>query len=199
MHFEITASLQSLHKQLTPAQRNSSLFSEAPRLAGKTLRRGQVMRLSEAEFKTNEVMAKRLFDAGAIDIVMVDGDHREDLRTKKSVKGKIPEERRGEIPPEALKVGADSIREAEDARILEELRKESPPPSAPKVEVKAEVPPPSPEPSPEPAKELEPAEEEKVVLDAPKEPEAAPEPVPAPPPSAPAPVVTESKGKKGKR
>lgn len=165
MHFEITASLQSLHKQLTPAQRNSSLFSESPRLAGKTLRRGQVMRLSEAEFKANEVMAKRLFDAGAIDIVMVDGANREDLRTKKSVKVESKEPEKAPPPP---------------------------PPSAPKVEVKEEVPPPPPEPAPEPTKELEPAEEEKVVLDAPKEPEEAPEPVAAP-------VVTESKGKKGKR
>ena len=85
MHFEITASLQSLHKPLTTAQRNSSLFSEAPRLAGKTLRRGQVMRMSEAEFKTNEVMAKRLFDAGAIEITMVDGDRREDFRTREKL------------------------------------------------------------------------------------------------------------------
>ena len=182
MHFEITASLQSLHKPLTTAQRNSSLFSEAPRLAGKTLRRGQVMRMSEAEFRTNEVMAKRLFDAGAIEIVVVDGDHREDLRTKGMSKAE---------PKPAPKAPP-------------------PPPEPPKAETKEELPPPPPPemvkneafPTPEElvaavAAENKETEEqiEKVVETALTPAEEKPA---APPPSAPRPV-TESKGKKGKR
>lgn len=83
MHFEISASIQAIHKHLTTAQRNSSLFSEAPRIGVKTLRRGQVLNFSEAEFKAQEVQIKRLFDAGAIEVFMVEGHHRTNLRTVK--------------------------------------------------------------------------------------------------------------------
>jgi hypothetical protein len=122
MHFEITASQQTIRKPLTTAQRNSSLFAEAPRLAGKTLRRGQVLRMSAAEFKANEVMAKRLFDAGSIEIVMVDGDHREDFRKK------------------------EQDWKAKEAAPKEEVKKEAPPlPPAP-VQVNVE---PTPAPTPE--------------------------------------------------
>jgi hypothetical protein len=79
MHFEITAALQAIHKH----QRNSSLFSESPRIGAQTLRRGQVMSLSEKEFAAKEVAIKRLFDAGAIEIFQVDGKDRVNLRDAK--------------------------------------------------------------------------------------------------------------------
>lgn len=83
MHFEITASQQAVRKNLTSAQRNSSLFSESPRIGGRTLRRGQMLKFDESQFKANEVIIKRLFDAGAIEIVHVVGDKRANIRTHK--------------------------------------------------------------------------------------------------------------------
>ena len=66
MHFEISAAQQTLYKPLTTVQRNSSLFSEAPRVAGKTLRRGQVLRLDKEAFRAAEVEIRRLEKAGSI-------------------------------------------------------------------------------------------------------------------------------------
>ena len=80
MHFEITASQQTIRKPLSSAQRNSSLFSEAPRVGGKTLRRGQVLKFTKEQFEQHKVMLKRLFSAGAIEIVHVDGESRHDFR-----------------------------------------------------------------------------------------------------------------------
>jgi hypothetical protein len=70
MHFEITSSIKP-GKQLTPAQKNSSLFTEAPRIGTKTIRRGQTIVLSKEEFQFHEVVIKRLVLAGAIDIKTV--------------------------------------------------------------------------------------------------------------------------------
>lgn len=84
MHYEIAAAVQSVGKQLTPAQRSSSLFSEAPRIGSKTLRRGQSTKFSEAEMKASEVIIKRLYDAHAIEIYRVDGDRRVSMRDQKN-------------------------------------------------------------------------------------------------------------------
>lgn len=92
MHFEITASLSAIRKNLTKAQRNSSLFAEAPRVAGKTLRRGVTMKLEPEQFKTQEVMLKRLFDAGAIEIAQVDGERRRNFREEEENMGNVQAE-----------------------------------------------------------------------------------------------------------
>jgi len=173
MHFEITASQQAVRKPLTTAQRNSSLFSEAPRIGATTLRRGQVLKFDESQMKHHEVILKRLFDAGAIEISEVEGAERHDLRTEKS---KMQSERRPE--PKEKKV--------------------APPPSAPK-------PPPVTERAPVPEtavqKEYAAIEDKKFVdaIDAAAAQAPASEEIPASPPSSPAPVSTESKGKKGRK
>lgn len=150
MHFEITASNQAIRKPLTTAQRNSSLFSEAPRIGGKTLRRGQTIKFDETQFRANEVMLKRLFDAGAVEIVQVDGKSRNDLR-KQQVEGirGIPADQ--VILDESMDFTADeekSKKELEAAALLDEAKARElaaippPPPAAPEVPV--EVPPPAP-------------------------------------------------------
>jgi hypothetical protein len=54
-------------KQLTPAQKGSSLFAEEPVVLGKVLRRGsRPMRISAADFKANEVKLLALEKAGSI-------------------------------------------------------------------------------------------------------------------------------------
>lgn len=54
-------------KQLTPAQKGSSLFAEEPVVLGKVLRRGsRPMRISAADYKANEVKLLALEKAGAI-------------------------------------------------------------------------------------------------------------------------------------
>jgi len=103
MYFEITASQQTVRKPLTPTQRRSSLFSEAPRIGATTLRRGQVMRLDQDQFKAQESVIKRLFDAGAVEISMVDGDKREDFRQKEQdwKASKAPVAKKASPPPSA--------------------------------------------------------------------------------------------------
>jgi hypothetical protein len=173
MHYEITASQQAVRKPLTSAQRNSSLFSEAPRIGAVTLRRGQVLKFDSDQMKHHEVMLKRLFDAGAIEISQVDGDRRRDFRTEE-VKMKRVEEPKKEAPPPPPSAP-------------------KPPPSAPKVII--------PPPAPEPVKEAPEETPEEVVTPKAEEVVAAVE-APVPPPSAPSAPVSSSessKGKKGKR
>lgn len=146
MHFEITASQQSVRKPMSTAQRNSSLFSEAPRIGATTLRRGQVLKYDETQMKQHEVMIKRLFDAGAIEIAQVDGDRRRDFRTEE----------------ETMKLSKEAPKEAPKK---EEPKKAAPPPppaSAPKPPPSAPKAAPPPEPIPEPVK-MEPAPEEIVA------------------------------------
>lgn len=79
MHFEISRGFKS--GRLTPAQRNSSLFSEEPVIAGKVLRRGmKPLTLTPAQFELAENKLKQLFKAGAIDITVVDMGQRIELR-----------------------------------------------------------------------------------------------------------------------
>jgi hypothetical protein len=73
--------------QLTQAQKTSSLFSEEPMVMGKALRRGlPPLRIDEAQFKQNQIMLKRLFDAGAINIKAVDGEKVVDFREEEAEK-----------------------------------------------------------------------------------------------------------------
>lgn len=187
MHFEITASQQAIRQNLTPAQRNSSLFSEAPRIGGRTLRRGQMLKFDESQFKANEVIIKRLFDAGAIEIVHVVGDKRANLRTQKfgveaveaaaTVETKKIEAVDDQKPPDdsaALSATAPSAEVPTEAKPLAEETVTQP---APVVEVA-------------PAVEPVPAVEAAPVVEVPP---AVEVPVEA------APVVEQSKGKKGKK
>jgi len=193
MHFEITASQQAIRKPLTTAQRKSSLFAEAPRIAGQTLRRGQVLRFDEAKFKANEVMLKRLFDAGAIEIAQIDGGLRKNLRDED-------------------RTMADAVADAKyavkKAKSLKEDEIKLPPPSAPKAAPVIELPA---TPATEPVKnEAFPTPEELQAAVATENKQTEEqieqavskltpvEEAPPPPPSAPAPVES-SKGKKGRK
>lgn len=86
MHFEISRAFRH-GMQLTQAQKTSSLFSEEPMVMGKALRRGlPPLRIDEAQFKQNQIMLKRLFDAGAINIKAVDGEKVVDFREEEAEK-----------------------------------------------------------------------------------------------------------------
>jgi hypothetical protein len=72
MHFEITPAMTAVRKALTPTQRTSSRFSEAPRIGAKTLRRGQKLVLKVEDLTKPVVLQlRRLFTAGAIEIHQV--------------------------------------------------------------------------------------------------------------------------------
>lgn len=133
MHYEITASLQTINKHLTSAQRNSSLFSEAPRIGGVTLRRGQVLKFNQDQMRHNDVMLRRLFDAGAIEIFQVTDTRRIDLRVElqaeraqledvKEEMRKLDDSEKSEPLPEPKVVKMD-VPEEEDKRILAEVEK----------------------------------------------------------------------------
>ena len=80
MHFEITHGVKA-GKQLTAAQRNSSLFSEEPRIGAQTLRRGSPpLKLSREQVVTLASQLKRLFLAGAIEITGFDDGRKMSLR-----------------------------------------------------------------------------------------------------------------------
>lgn len=91
MHFEITASVQSVGRQLNATQRGSSHFSEAPRIGHRTLRRGQVLKFSEADMKANEYVLKKLFEAHAIEIVQVQEGMRTSFRMSSEAGRPTPE------------------------------------------------------------------------------------------------------------
>lgn len=77
MHWIIKPAVTAIRTNPTPQQKNSSLFSEAPVVAGKTLRRGQSIVLDEAGMKLHENHLKRLLDAHAIVVTRVDSDGKE--------------------------------------------------------------------------------------------------------------------------
>lgn len=70
-HYEISSAIHP-GKQLTPAQRTSSLFSEAPRIGTTILRRGKILKLSEAELHIQSLQIKRHLASGSIEIYQVD-------------------------------------------------------------------------------------------------------------------------------
>lgn len=144
MHFIVKPAVTQRRAELTPAQRGSSLFSEAPTVLGRILRRGQSMTITEEQMKLNESQLKRLFDAHAIDIFRVEGGKEISLRDDKKAQDKMLEDVRQELKKE-----------------------EAPPPEPPKAE---EPPPPAPEepaaaPEPEKAPEVK-AEDPVPVADA---------------------------------
>lgn len=80
MHFEISRAVRA-GKNLTTAQKTSSLFAEEPRIGAKTLRRGlPSVTLSEQEFNGSLLQIKQLFKAGAIEIKAVHNGVSQDLR-----------------------------------------------------------------------------------------------------------------------
>lgn len=70
-HYEVSSAIHP-GKQLTPAQRTSSRFEEAPRIGAITLRRGKILKLSEAELYAQHTALKRHLLAGSIELVEVD-------------------------------------------------------------------------------------------------------------------------------
>ncbi len=180
MHYEIEAAVQAVGKQLNPAQRASSHFSEAPRIGHKTLRRGMALRFTEEEMKASELTIKKLYNAHAIEIYRVDGDSRVSMRDQMA--GKAPEPKKKEAPPAVMV---------------------PPPPPAPVVT--APVMPPEPVgndafPTPEQlqaAVEMENKQTESQIEQAVEK--LAPVEESHPAPSAPRPAPTEKSSKKGKR
>jgi hypothetical protein len=72
--YGISAAITALGKQLNVAQRTSSLFSEAPVIAGKVLRRGTEIFLNEAQYIAQKTKINTLLDAGAIKIRVIAED-----------------------------------------------------------------------------------------------------------------------------
>lgn len=73
-YYVIEPALKATRQNLTMAQRNSSMFSEAPRIMGKTLRRGSKLLLSDAQMNQNALHIGRLYKAHAIEISEVQED-----------------------------------------------------------------------------------------------------------------------------
>lgn len=70
----ISAAVNQLGKQLTSAQRRSSLFSEAPVIAGKVLRRGIEIILTEAQYLAQKTKIDAQFKAGSINVRVIGVD-----------------------------------------------------------------------------------------------------------------------------
>jgi hypothetical protein len=70
----ITPAVTAVRKEYTSAQKKHSHFSEVPRIGATTLRRGQVLKLTERQAEKHRVRLETLFDAHAIDIKFVDAD-----------------------------------------------------------------------------------------------------------------------------
>jgi hypothetical protein len=73
-HYIVEAALQATRKNLNMHQRNSSWFSEAPRIGDKVLRRGVKVHLTEGQKKVMDLQLRRLHMAHAIEIYKVDED-----------------------------------------------------------------------------------------------------------------------------
>jgi hypothetical protein len=88
-YVEISAAMKAVRSNLTRSQRASSRFAEAPRIGDRTLRRGQVLRLSSEQLDgPMGLQVTRLMAAGAIDIHEVHGDKKRKLawdQTRKRV------------------------------------------------------------------------------------------------------------------
>lgn len=72
-HYEVRSAIHP-GKQLTPAQRTSSRFEEAPRIGSIVLRRGKILKLSEAEMYAQHAALKRHLMSGSIELVEVDDE-----------------------------------------------------------------------------------------------------------------------------
>lgn len=74
LKYIISSALDQVSKQLNLAQRTSSLFSEAPTIAGKILRRGVSITMTEAQYLGMKSRIDALLKAGAITVKMVGSD-----------------------------------------------------------------------------------------------------------------------------
>lgn len=71
MQYKIETATGTIRTNPTHAQRTSALFSEAPIIGGRILRRGQSIILSELQMKHGEIQLQRLLSAGAIKITPI--------------------------------------------------------------------------------------------------------------------------------
>lgn len=69
--YGISAMVDQFNKQLNMKQRISSLFSEAPVIAGKVLRRGTEIVLNEAQYLAQKSKIDVLINAGAIKVRVI--------------------------------------------------------------------------------------------------------------------------------
>lgn len=191
MHYEITASQQAIRQNLTSAQRNSSLFSESPRIGGRTLRRGQTLKFDASQYEVSKVIIERLHKAGAIEVFMVVGDKRANLRNEKFDVETIAAEKPTGMVEEAVKIATEiedkKAMEAMDAAIAKADAEAKAGILAESTVVST--------PAPEPVVESVPAVEVAPVVEAAPVVETVPA-VEAPVEAAP---VEQSKGKKGKK
>ena len=66
--FVIKSTLGPIRSELTTAQKKSSLFSEAPMIFGKILRRGTEIVVSEAQYLAQKAKVDALINAGSISL-----------------------------------------------------------------------------------------------------------------------------------
>lgn len=79
--FSISAAFSQFGEQLSKAQKNSSLFSEAPVIAGKVLRRGVSIVLSEVQYLAQKAKLDALVKAGAITIQITGTEGKAEIKT----------------------------------------------------------------------------------------------------------------------
>lgn len=69
--YEITSAVGAVRKELSRAQRTSSLFTEAPVLFGKVFRRGTKMLVGQADMDANKAKVEVLVKAGSISVRVI--------------------------------------------------------------------------------------------------------------------------------
>ena len=91
--FVIKSPLGAVRSELSTAQKKSSLFSEAPVIFGKILRRGTEIVVSEAQYLANKSKVDALINAGSIvmSIKGEDGQVKVDFSTDFKQPPKVPD------------------------------------------------------------------------------------------------------------
>ena len=111
--YAISALVDQFNKQLSLKQRASSLFSEAPVIAGKVLRRGVEIILTEAQYLQHNSKITVLLNAGAIKVRVIEEGGK--VRIEKAEADQdAPLLSVTVTPPESGVVSPDVSKEAED-------------------------------------------------------------------------------------
>lgn len=122
--YGISPLVSQLNKKLSTAQRMSSLFSEAPIVAGKILRRGTEIVLNELQYLQQKSKINVLVNAGAVKVRVISEDGKVSVQPSadKSSKLKVPDVS-GSVAPPPDGVAAPGVVES-SAQLAAEVTKD---------------------------------------------------------------------------
>lgn len=118
--YEIKSAVGAIRQQLTVAQRTSSLFSEAPQIGGKILRRGVSLILEEAQYLFLKSKIDAMVKAGAVTVTVVGEDGKltasvtvepSEVLSEPKVSGKVSAPEEGVISPQVQQEAAELVKE----------------------------------------------------------------------------------------